>query len=742
MRAACCWGLVLAGMTVAAQAVEIDGRIDPVEWQDARHVTDFRKVQPLSGEPGSLPTEAWILATPEGLAIGFHNTQPADVPRTRQRVQRDFDAQVDRVNLNIDFEGGARTGYNFTVSSTNGIADAVITNENKYNTDWDGNWRHAVSEDAEGWSVEMLIPWYIAPMGKAVGGKRTFKVNLDRVIGSTGERTAWPVASFERPRFLSDFAPVEVAAYSQSLFAVTPYVSGLYDNVHGGSTFDGGADIFWKPNGQFQMTATINPGFGQVESDDLVVNFDATETFISDKRPFFTENQGLFEYTTPSDSSQLLYTRRIGGPADDGSGAGDITAAGKVNGSFGATKYGVFVADEADEVGRSFSALRLVHDYDTQNLGMMLTNVERPWLDREATVFGVDHNWRPTPRWNVQTRVFGSRIDESGDIESDLGATVWADYEMDHGWRQQWIAMHFGNDLDINDAGYLSRNSTNYLHWEVRRRFSDLPDSSRHASKDWRGRISTNYNDHGEKLNDQFRLSREGRLRNGGYEFAQINLNSAGVNDLLTRGNGSLKKPANFNAYYQYQRPRKGDWAHNIELESYSGGLSGGFNLGYSVRYDATYFISDAFNVHAGFFSDRSPDWLVWQRDNLIGSFGRREFDLNAGLDWTIDSRQELRVKLQAIALDADLQQAYRVGAGGNAIDSDEPVDDFNVRNLGFQVRYRYEVAPLSYLYVVYGRGGYRQDAFSDSTGSLLRDSFSLRDDEQLLVKFSYRFEL
>lgn len=742
MGAACCWGLVLAGMTVAAQAVEIDGRIDPVEWQDARHVTDFRKVQPLSGEPGSLPTEAWILATPEGLAIGFHNTQPADVPRTRQRVQRDFDAQVDRVNLNIDFEGGARTGYNFTVSSTNGIADAVITNENKYNTDWDGNWRHAVSEDAEGWSVEMLIPWYIAPMGKAVGGKRTFKVNLDRVIGSTGERTAWPVASFERPRFLSDFAPVEVAAYSQSLFAVTPYVSGLYDNVHGGSTFDGGADIFWKPNGQFQMTATINPGFGQVESDDLVVNFDATETFISDKRPFFTENQGLFEYTTPSDSSQLLYTRRIGGPADDGSGAGDITAAGKVNGSFGATKYGVFVADEADEVGRSFSALRLVHDYDTQNLGMMLTNVERPWLDREATVFGVDHNWRPTPRWNVQTRVFGSRIDESGDIESDLGATVWADYEMDHGWRQQWIAMHFGNDLDINDAGYLSRNSTNYLHWEVRRRFSDLPDSSRHASKDWRGRISTNYNDHGEKLNDQFRLSREGRLRNGGYEFAQINLNSAGVNDLLTRGNGSLKKPANFNAYYQYQRPRKGDWAHNIELESYSGGLSGGFNLGYSVRYDATYFISDAFNVHAGFFSDRSPDWLVWQRDNLIGSFGRREFDLNAGLDWTIDSRQELRVKLQAIALDADSQQAYRVGAGGNAIDSDEPVDDFNVRNLGFQVRYRYEVAPLSYLYVVYGRGGYRQDAFSDSTGSLLRDSFSLRDDEQLLVKFSYRFEL
>src|SRR3546814_16612331 len=102
---------------------------------------------------------------------------------------------------------------------------------------------------------------------------------------------------------------------SDLLLAITPYASGLYDNVGGGSDFEGGADIFWKPSGQFQLTATLNPDFGQVESDDLVVNFGATETFIGDKRPFFTENQGLFEYTTPSDYSQLLYTRRVGGPA-------------------------------------------------------------------------------------------------------------------------------------------------------------------------------------------------------------------------------------------------------------------------------------------------------------------------------------------------------------------------------------------------------------------------------------------
>jgi len=733
---------VLAGFSATAQAIEVDGRIDAAEWQGAQHISDLRKVQPLSGAPASQPTEAWILATPDGLAIGFRNTQPASVPRTRQRVQRDFEAQVDRVNLMLDFDGDGRTGYNFTVSSTDGIADAVITNENQFNDDWDGNWRHAVSEDADTWSVEMLIPWYIAPMHKAEGDKRTMKVYLDRVIGSTGERAAWPVASFERPRFLSDFTLVEVPHYSQSLLSFTPYVSGLYDNIDGSSDFDGGVDVFWKPNGQFQMTATINPDFGQVESDDLVVNFGATETFISDKRPFFTENQGLFEYTTPSDFSQLLYTRRIGAPADDGNGAGDITAAVKVNGSFGATKYGIFAADEADEVGRSFRALRLVRDFSKQNVGMMLTQVERPYLDRDATVFGIDHNWRPNKRWNVQTRVFGSDVEQSGDSESDLGATVWADYEMDRGWRQQWIAMHFGNDLQINDAGYLSRNSTNYLHWQLQRRFTDLPETSRYASKDWRGRVSSNYNNHGEKLADQFRLSREGRLRNGSYEYGQININSSGVDDLLTRGNGSLKRPANFNSFFEYERPRKGNWAHDLEAEVLSGGLAGNDEIGYSLRYDATYFISDAFSVHAGFFGDYTPDWLVWQRDNLIGSFEGRELDFNAGLDWTIGSKQELRVKLQAIGLNADLRQAYRVDGAGNAVASSEPVDDFNVRNLGFQIRYRYELAPLSYLYIVYGRGGYRQDEFSEDAGRLLRESFDLRDDEQLLVKLSYRFEL
>jgi len=733
--------LLPAALAVAcapAFAVEIDGRIDADEWAGAQRITDFRKVQPLTGEPGSLSTEAWVLATPDGLAFAFRNLQPSHVPLSRQKLQRDFDEQVDRVNVFIDFDGDGRTGYAFTVSASGGIADEIISNQNDFNSDWDGQWQHAVSEDADGWSVELLIPWHTAPMRDGPDGMRTLKVFLARVIGSTGERMAWPVASFERPRFLSDFAPISVQAYSQSLLAVTPYASGLYDNVRKGSDLNAGVDVFWKPGSRFQLAATVNPDFGQVESDDLVVNFSATETFISDKRPFFTENQGIFEFTTPSDFSQLLYTRRVGS-------TGDIDAAVKFNGSLGRANYGVFAAEEDGPAGRSYQALRLVRDFETQNLGAMLTRVDDPFRGRAATVLGVDHNWRPTQRWNVRSRLIGSRIAQGGDTVQDLGATLWADYEMDDGWRQQWIAMHFGHDLELNDFGYLSRASTNYLHWEVRKRFTDLPETSRNASVDWRWRVSTNHNDRGDKLNDRFRMSRQSQLRNGGSGDFQIDIESAGVNDQLLRGNGLVKLPENISASWEYERPREGNWAPEYGVELFSGGLAGNDRFGHAGWLGGTYFVSDAFRLNAEVIVIRRPDWLIWQgadRPDLIGTFDGRETRFNTGLDWTLDARQELRVKLQAIGIGARATGAWRFDPAGHPIAVADGIDDFNVRNLGFQVRYRYELAPLSYLYVVYARGGYARQPGSDGVDDALYDSLSLRDDEQLAVKLSYRFTL
>ena len=112
-----------------------------------------------------------------------------------------------------------------------------------------------------------------------------------------------------------------------------------------------------------------------------------------------------------------------------------------------------------------------------------------------------------------------------------------------------------------------------------------------------------------------------------------------------------------------------------------------------------------------------------------------------------IDDKQELRVKLQAIAIDATAVQARRLDAGGQLVDSTASLADFQIRNLGFQIRYRYKLAELSDVYAVYSRGGYAEAVDESGMGNpglndTLADAFSLRDADQVMVKLAYRFDL
>ena len=734
----------------AGAQVKVDGVIDPVEWQGARHVTDFRMVQPFTQAATRHPTEAWILATPEGLAVAFRNSKVAGVETPRQRTRRDQDAPIDRVNLMLDFDGDGRGGYDFTLSASDGIQDSTITSGGNFSTDWDGLWQHAVVDGEGEWTAEMLIPWHTAPMKKAVGDKRTVAIYLDRVVGSINERMAWPAVSFERPQFLNQFEKIEIPAYSQSLLAITPYVVGLHDRVAKDNSFDAGADVFWKPNSQFQLTATINPDFGQVESDSLVVNFGAQETFFSDKRPFFTENQGFFDFGMLFDNSQLLYTRRIGALADrclDPANAcnepGDIIGAIKFNGSVGGTQYGAFLADERGDDGRRFAALRLQRGFGTQNLGVMLTNVDRPYFDRSASVLGFDHRWQPDASLTVSSTLVGSDIEQAGQHTRDFAFTSLAQKTLDKGWSLTGLLIHYGKDFEVNDAGYLGRNDLNYAQFEVGKRITELPESSAYSSHNMRFRIEGMQNNDGLWLQKQFRWNGNSQRRDGGNLNWNLQLRTPSYDDTFTRGHGAMyvHNGGTLSVYRGF--PRRGNW--QFGAEAFIGtrmGLRQDTPYAWSASLSSTYYISDALNIETWVGHAVDQEQLVWQHDNLVGSFNMNRYDLNASLNWNIGTRHELRVKLEALGFDADNPMAWRIGADGRGVRSDDQVAPFSFRNMGFQVRYRYELAPLSNLYVVYGRGGFGFDPYPLGAFEQFGDAFSLRDDEQLVVKLAYRFEL
>ena len=278
----------------------------------------------------------------------------------------------------------------------------------------------------------------------------------------------------------------------------------------------------------------------------------------------------------------------------------------------------------------------------------------------------------------------------------------------------------------------------------MKHRVTDLPETSSYRSKDWGYAASMRYNDSGDRLFGAAQISRYSETSNGGNEFFELTWLSNGNDDLITRGNGIVKKPQRLFGFYERFRPRKGNW------EFYGNGRFGQSGLARIEQSDIqfyfqpTYFFSDTMSFYVGLEAQYRPDWLIWQEDeSLLGTFEAKQLNLSAGMQWLIGSKQELRVKLETIALDAKVKQAYSVDTFGNPVQSNQPLKDFKLNNLGFQIRYRYELAPLSDLYVVYSRGGFGfENNDPQDPLSLLGDAFSLRDSEMFLVKLSYRFSI
>jgi len=296
--------------------------------------------------------------------------------------------------------------------------------------------------------------------------------------------------------------------------------------------------------------------------------------------------------------------------------------------------------------------------------------------------------------------------------------------------------------LQLNDFGYLERNNFNYLRYEIDHRVTDLPASSSYASHDFRYAASRRANDSGVHIGDAVSFDLVSELRNGGNDFFEVAAFTSGHDDLVTRGNGVVDVPAKLYLYYERFTPRKDRWSLYWHARYAAEGLDGPAHGALEIDFNPTYFVNDNLSFYTELFAQHNPDWLLWQGGNLVASFRSDMLQLNGGMQWIISAKQELRVKLETIALNARARQGWRVAADGTPVATDEPVSDFNLRNLGFQIRYRYELAPLSNLYIAYVRGGFDSQPFAQDVGPLLGDSFSLHDSEQLLVKLSYRFEL
>ena len=725
--------------------IAVDGQLVEPEWVEARVLEEFRVTEPLTrGVPG-YATVARVLAEPDALYIAVRVTHP-ESERVRSRSPRDARfLEADPVTVMIDFEGRGTSAYEFTVTLSGSVRDGtVLPPPNVITYDWDAVWYSAVAEDESGWTLEIGLPWSVAPMGQSADGKRRIGIFVSRETQATGERYSFPAIDVRSPTFIAEFFPVEVAAHDAGLLAWIPYASAAADLLHGGTDLRAGLDLLWKPSAAQQLTATINPDFGQVEADELVVNFSAIETFFSEKRPFFTQNQQLFDLRTTRDG-RLINTRRIGAGPDAGpEGQTDILAAAKYSFSTAGWELGAFGAaedDSSEAEGRDFLAARFRRRSDDWSLGYLGTLTERPSLDRSARVHALDGEYAPSSGWALRGQAIRTEIDDpllADDERDGHGAWLSALYAPGGRFEQNFHASWYDDAYDVNDLGFMERNNLRVLESESIWYRRDYPEDRFTQSSQWSAELEWRTTDDGDRLPSELKLGRSLTFRDGSDFWIFAEHETSGIDDLTTRGGPAFNLPSRNELEGNWLGPRGAHWWLYVEAKAYQEGLDGS---GVQVLLSPQYFVAPELNFVLDLTYVESSDWLIWNPVLArVASYARRQWQVDFDTNWYPSPKSEFRIKLQWVGLRARALRAYDILPDGNLSDAGVLPADFSLSDLGLQARLRYEFKPLSDLFVVYSYGG---SFFADEeTGwnDLVDQSIDNPAAHQLLVKLSYRF--
>src|SRR5918996_3971453 len=306
----------------------IDGAVDDAQWASAPGFDAFVQSYPNEGAAPTERTELRVLYDRRNLyvAVRAFDSRPREIVRTLGR--RDNPPASDLVTVVLDSTLDRRTGYAFTVTAAGVIRDGIYTNDKQFSTEWDGVWDAGAQVGVDGWSAELAIPLSLLrfpPGGERVWGfhvrrelPRTHELIDTTVIPSSGHQF---VSRFIELRGLDSLEPhrrLEIVPYAATRAAVAP----RYDEPERPSprlwipSADVGLDLRSALSSDLALTATVNPDFGQVEADQVVLNLSNTELFFPEKRPFFTQGVDLFVPVGADDTGRapqmLFYSRRIG----------------------------------------------------------------------------------------------------------------------------------------------------------------------------------------------------------------------------------------------------------------------------------------------------------------------------------------------------------------------------------------------------------------------------------------------
>lgn len=436
---------VVAVRVYAAPA--IDGRGDDEIWRLAPPISAFREFQPRENGDPRFRTEAKVAYDSHNFYVFIRAFDPAPDSILTLLARRDVRTPSDQLKIIIDSYHDRRTGYEFAVNPAGVKRDYAVFDDGNEDDAWDAVWEVGTQIDSLGWTAEFRIP--LSQLRYTPGESNTFGFGVWRDIERHTERVSWPVYLRSKPGLVSQLGEVQglVGLASPARLELMPYAVaksvplGIRDRAH---RLTAGADLKYGLTSNLTLDATVNPDFGQVEADPSVLNLDAFETFFQERRPFFVEGTGIFQFgincnVVNCSGEGLFYSRRVGRSPSLASAYGDahspanttIIGAGKLTGRLpSGLTVGVLEAVTAREVGTqdrtiepltNFAAVRAQQDLrgGETGVGVMLTGVNRDldqWsrdaLRGSAYVGAADFRHRlPGKRYEVAGSFSVSRVD-------------------------------------------------------------------------------------------------------------------------------------------------------------------------------------------------------------------------------------------------------------------------------------------------------------------------------------------
>jgi hypothetical protein len=282
-------------------------------------IATFVQREPGDGLPASRGTTAYLAYDDKNLYAIFLCAEDAGKVRAHMSRREDLSGD-DLVSVTLDTFHDGRRAYEFFSNPLGIQKDAIITEGQADNFDFDAVYRTEGRLTKDGFAVLFAIPFKSLRFTASAEG--TWGIALTRYMPARQELVTWPHLTERIEAYVPQFAAIPAirdARVGHNL-QLAPYffLSGqrFLDTARTTPSFmnqtevRGGLDAKFSLAGSFTFDFTANPDFSQVESDEPQVTINQRyEVFFPEKRPFFTDRAGFFQ--TPEN---LFFTRRIADP--------------------------------------------------------------------------------------------------------------------------------------------------------------------------------------------------------------------------------------------------------------------------------------------------------------------------------------------------------------------------------------------------------------------------------------------